>query len=150
MCRVDVTQQQGSWNDNASVSSKLQLYALSLAVRISLLKYYAVKQNSLTVALSLLRVDIECFLLVVASPCDWWRSHMEKFSVQKVIGEGSFGRALLVRCKDSQETLVIKEIQLPKVISHSECDALPVSWWCNHNATNNKFWMVIIKKHSLT
>lgn len=53
---------------------------------------------------------------------------MEKYSVQKVIGEGSFGRALLVRCKESQETLVIKEIQLPKVISHSECDALPVSW----------------------
>lgn len=42
---------------------------------------------------------------------------MEKYSVQKVIGEGSFGRALLVRRKDSQETLVVKEIQLPKVFT---------------------------------
>ncbi|XP_075892877.1 serine/threonine-protein kinase Nek3 isoform X2 [Nelusetta ayraudi] len=45
---------------------------------------------------------------------------MEKYSVQKVIGEGSFGRALLVRCKESQETLVIKEIQLPKNRSRHE------------------------------
>lgn len=39
---------------------------------------------------------------------------MEKYSVQRVIGEGSFGRALLVRCKNSQEAYVLKEIQLPK------------------------------------
>lgn len=52
---------------------------------------------------------------------------MEKYSVQKVIGEGSFGRALLVRCKDRHETLVIKEIQLPKVTASSECDVFPVS-----------------------
>lgn len=47
---------------------------------------------------------------------------MEKYSVQKVIGEGSFGRALLVRCKDSQETFVVKEIQLPKVFTNSDGD----------------------------
>lgn len=40
---------------------------------------------------------------------------MERYSLQKVIGEGSFGRALLVRCKSSQEKYVVKEIQLPKV-----------------------------------
>lgn len=45
---------------------------------------------------------------------------MEKYSVQKVIGEGSFGRALLVRCKDSQETFVVKEIQLQKVFSNGD------------------------------
>ncbi|XP_047451164.1 serine/threonine-protein kinase Nek3 [Mugil cephalus] len=39
---------------------------------------------------------------------------MEKYSLLKVIGEGSFGRAVLVRCKDSQEQYVVKEIQLPK------------------------------------
>ncbi|KAM9358626.1 serine/threonine-protein kinase Nek3 [Symphorus nematophorus] len=39
---------------------------------------------------------------------------MEKYSLQKVIGEGSFGRALLVRCKSTQEEYVLKEIQLPK------------------------------------
>ncbi|KAF3847451.1 hypothetical protein F7725_020479, partial [Dissostichus mawsoni] len=39
---------------------------------------------------------------------------MERYSLQKVIGEGSFGRALLVRCKSSQEKYVVKEIQLPK------------------------------------
>nr|XP_046245646.1 serine/threonine-protein kinase Nek3 isoform X2 [Scatophagus argus] len=39
---------------------------------------------------------------------------MDKYSLQKVIGEGSFGRALLVRCKSSQEKYVVKEIQLPK------------------------------------
>ncbi|XP_049432113.1 serine/threonine-protein kinase Nek3 [Epinephelus fuscoguttatus] len=39
---------------------------------------------------------------------------MERYSLQKVIGEGSFGRALLVQCKSSQEEYVVKEIQLPK------------------------------------
>lgn len=39
---------------------------------------------------------------------------MEKYSLVKVIGEGSFGRAVLVRCKSSQEKYVLKEIQLPK------------------------------------
>lgn len=40
---------------------------------------------------------------------------MERYSVQKVVGEGSFGRALLVQCKSTQEKYVVKEIQLPKV-----------------------------------
>lgn len=40
---------------------------------------------------------------------------METYSVLKVIGEGSFGRALLVLCKNSQEKYVMKEIHLPKV-----------------------------------
>uniref|UniRef100_H3DNX7 Protein kinase domain-containing protein n=1 Tax=Tetraodon nigroviridis TaxID=99883 RepID=H3DNX7_TETNG len=39
---------------------------------------------------------------------------MEKYSLDKVIGEGSFGRALLVRCKNTQDEYVLKEIQLPK------------------------------------
>ncbi|XP_078140400.1 serine/threonine-protein kinase Nek3 [Centroberyx gerrardi] len=39
---------------------------------------------------------------------------MERYSLQKVIGEGSFGRALLVQCKNSQEKYVLKEILLPK------------------------------------
>ncbi|XP_042343093.1 serine/threonine-protein kinase Nek3 [Plectropomus leopardus] len=41
-------------------------------------------------------------------------SSMERYLLQKVIGEGSFGRALLVRCTNSLEKYVIKEIQLPK------------------------------------
>ncbi|XP_059187514.1 serine/threonine-protein kinase Nek3 [Centropristis striata] len=45
---------------------------------------------------------------------------MERYSLQKVIGEGSFGRALLVRCKSSQEKYVVKEIQLPK--NHSKLE----------------------------
>lgn len=40
---------------------------------------------------------------------------MEKYALDKVIGEGSFGRALLVRCKNTQDEYVLKEIQLPKV-----------------------------------
>ncbi|XP_034557810.1 serine/threonine-protein kinase Nek3 isoform X2 [Notolabrus celidotus] len=39
---------------------------------------------------------------------------MDGYLVQKVIGEGSFGRALLVLCESSQEKYVVKEIQLPK------------------------------------
>uniref|UniRef100_A0A672IDJ8 NIMA related kinase 3 n=1 Tax=Salarias fasciatus TaxID=181472 RepID=A0A672IDJ8_SALFA len=39
---------------------------------------------------------------------------MENYSLLKVIGEGSFGRAVLVRCKSSQEHYVMKEVQLPK------------------------------------
>nr|XP_057935086.1 serine/threonine-protein kinase Nek3 [Doryrhamphus excisus] len=39
---------------------------------------------------------------------------MEGYSVCSVIGEGSFGRAVLVQCKNTQEKYVVKEIQLPK------------------------------------
>ncbi|MED6276814.1 hypothetical protein CHARACLAT_006780 [Characodon lateralis] len=39
---------------------------------------------------------------------------MEKYSHLRVIGEGSFGRAVLVQCKSTQEKYVLKEIQLPK------------------------------------
>lgn len=49
---------------------------------------------------------------------------MERYSLQKVIGEGSFGRALLVRCKSSQENYVVKEIQLPKVCANKDNDVL--------------------------
>ncbi|XP_068441563.1 serine/threonine-protein kinase Nek3 [Clinocottus analis] len=45
---------------------------------------------------------------------------MERYSLQKIIGEGSFGRALLVRCKSSQDKYVIKEVQLPK--NHSKLE----------------------------
>lgn len=40
---------------------------------------------------------------------------MERYSILRVIGEGSFGRALLVRTRSSQEEHVLKEIRLPKV-----------------------------------
>ncbi|XP_077421866.1 serine/threonine-protein kinase Nek3 isoform X2 [Vanacampus margaritifer] len=45
---------------------------------------------------------------------------MERYSVHKIIGEGSFGRALLVQCKNTQEKYVLKEIQLPKSASRQE------------------------------
>lgn len=40
---------------------------------------------------------------------------MEKYSHVRVIGEGSFGRAVLVLCRNTQDKYVLKEIQLPKV-----------------------------------
>lgn len=55
---------------------------------------------------------------------------METYSVLKVIGEGSFGRALLVRCKNSQEKYVVKEIQLPKVCANKDSDVLYVLFLC--------------------
>ncbi|KAM4742599.1 serine/threonine-protein kinase Nek3 [Anableps anableps] len=39
---------------------------------------------------------------------------MEKYSHLRVIGEGSFGRAVLVQCRNTQDKYVLKEIQLPK------------------------------------
>ncbi|XP_017552204.1 serine/threonine-protein kinase Nek3 isoform X1 [Pygocentrus nattereri] len=42
---------------------------------------------------------------------------MDLYSVVKVIGTGSFGRALLVQSKDSKEKWVMKEIRLPKAES---------------------------------
>lgn len=68
---------------------------------------------------------------------------MEKYSLVKVIGEGSFGRAVLVRCKSSQEKYVVKEIQLPKVCARkggnvltcleqtdqSDSNLPPKLWW---------------------
>lgn len=45
---------------------------------------------------------------------------METYSVLRVIGEGSFGRALLVQCKSTREKYVVKEIQLPKVCANAD------------------------------
>ncbi|XP_064841482.1 serine/threonine-protein kinase Nek3 isoform X2 [Oncorhynchus masou masou] len=42
---------------------------------------------------------------------------MDGYSVQKVIGEGSFGRALLVQSRINHENYVMKEILLPKTQS---------------------------------
>ncbi|XP_034024337.1 serine/threonine-protein kinase Nek3 isoform X2 [Thalassophryne amazonica] len=39
---------------------------------------------------------------------------MDKYSFLSVLGVGSFGRAVLVRCETSQQNFVLKEIQLPK------------------------------------
>ncbi|KAK7882933.1 hypothetical protein WMY93_029107 [Mugilogobius chulae] len=47
------------------------------------------------------------------------RCSMEKYSIVKIIGEGSFGRALLVHCKNSEQKYVLKEIQLPQ---NSKCE----------------------------
>lgn len=44
---------------------------------------------------------------------------MERYLPEKVLGEGSFGRALLVLCKNTKEKYVVKEIQLPKVSESS-------------------------------
>ncbi|KAJ7990167.1 hypothetical protein DPEC_G00297510 [Dallia pectoralis] len=45
---------------------------------------------------------------------------MDGYSVHNVIGEGSFGRALLVQSRTNQETYVLKEIRLPKTQSKTE------------------------------
>ncbi|XP_043927601.1 serine/threonine-protein kinase Nek3 [Protopterus annectens] len=39
---------------------------------------------------------------------------MDRYTVLRIIGEGSFGRALLVQPKNRSDQLVMKEIQLPK------------------------------------
>lgn len=63
---------------------------------------------------------------------------MERYSLQKVIGEGSFGRALLVRCTISQQKYVVKEIQLPKVFANKECDAPVMCWTAAKAITSGK------------
>lgn len=40
---------------------------------------------------------------------------MDRFERVKKIGEGSFGKALLVKQKDSGKLLVVKEISISKV-----------------------------------
>lgn len=40
---------------------------------------------------------------------------MDQYTVLKVIGEGSFGRALLVQPNSDKVKWVMKEIRLPKV-----------------------------------
>ena len=47
---------------------------------------------------------------------------MERYSHLRVIGEGSFGRAVLVQHRGSQEKCVVKEIQLPKVGANKDND----------------------------
>ena len=42
---------------------------------------------------------------------------MDKYVKIKKIGEGSFGTALLVRSKESGKQMVVKEINMSKVIS---------------------------------
>ncbi|XP_072316687.1 serine/threonine-protein kinase Nek3 [Eucyclogobius newberryi] len=39
---------------------------------------------------------------------------MEKYTPVKTIGQGSFGRALLVQCKNTEHKYVLKEIQFPQ------------------------------------
>ena len=46
---------------------------------------------------------------------DWTK--MEKYSKIKKIGEGSFGKALLVRHKESGKQMVVKEINMSRVSS---------------------------------
>uniref|UniRef100_A0A287D4T1 Serine/threonine-protein kinase Nek3 n=1 Tax=Ictidomys tridecemlineatus TaxID=43179 RepID=A0A287D4T1_ICTTR len=45
---------------------------------------------------------------------------MDDYTVLKVIGEGSFGRALLVQQKSSNQLFAIKEIRLPKSLSDTQ------------------------------
>ncbi|XP_012991241.2 serine/threonine-protein kinase Nek3 isoform X2 [Esox lucius] len=45
---------------------------------------------------------------------------MDGYTVHNVVGEGSFGRALLVQSRSNQETYVMKEIRLPKTQSKME------------------------------
>lgn len=42
---------------------------------------------------------------------------MDQYSLVKVIGEGSFGRALLVQAINEEQNYVMKEIRLPKVMN---------------------------------
>lgn len=81
------------------------------------------RQPSSTVSARRGYINVSCFY-PVWSLWGLWRSSMERYSVQRVIGEGSFGRALLVRCKSSQEKYVIKEIQLPKVLANEDSNVL--------------------------
>lgn len=41
---------------------------------------------------------------------------MDQYSLVKVIGQGSFGRALLVQPINGEQNYVMKEIRLPKVM----------------------------------
>lgn len=44
---------------------------------------------------------------------------MDKFVRVKTIGEGSYGKALLVRAKSDSKMFVIKEINISKVMAAS-------------------------------
>lgn len=65
---------------------------------------------------------------------------MEKYSHLRVVGEGSFGRAVLVQHKHTQEKCILKEIQLPKVGANRDfifevCRACAVQQeWKKYNA----------------
>ncbi len=41
---------------------------------------------------------------------------MDQYALMKVVGEGSFGRALLVQPINEEQNYVMKEIRLPKVM----------------------------------
>ena len=51
---------------------------------------------------------------------------MDKFERVRKIGEGSFGKALLVKQKDSGKLLVVKEIGISKVNVTSCLQCVPV------------------------
>ena len=48
---------------------------------------------------------------------------MERYSLQRQIGEGSFGKALLVRSRGSGRQYVIKQIVLGQMSSRERADA---------------------------
>ena len=71
------------------------------------------------------------------------RRSMETYSLLRVIGEGSFGRAVLVCCKNTQQKYVLKEIQLSKVCGITGNDVLLVLLlW---NTLWLLFWKVLYK-----
>ncbi|MBZ3890625.1 Serine/threonine-protein kinase Nek3, partial [Sciurus carolinensis] len=46
-----------------------------------------------------------------------WLPSMDDYAVLRVIGEGSFGRALLVQQESSNQMFAMKEIRLPKILN---------------------------------
>lgn len=52
---------------------------------------------------------------------------MDDYRILRVIGQGSFGRALLVQHKDCESKWVLKEIQIPKV-GYSRSHAIALKW----------------------
>jgi serine/threonine protein kinase len=82
---------------------------------------------------------------------------MDKFEKIRKIGEGSFGKALLVKKKDSGEMMVVKEINISKVgllicrlfhlqlsIPHASI-ALPIRWPRKKETNRAKKWLFSLK-----
>ncbi len=69
---------------------------------------------------------------------------MDQYSLVKVIGEGSFGRALLVQPINEEQKYVMKEIRLPKVMKAQNLKEITV--YIDHTCKMHEIIPVLIHR----
>lgn len=148
------------WNsifwENVSISWRILVFSSSSSASKWFVNRY-VKGILLCGIWDLPHIEIHRWNVIVNvnNPRDhfFWNCHftefkMDKYSRIKKIGEGSFGKALLVRCKDSGKQMVVKEINMCRVRSLHSFFRLRIKFDWSSGASLDS-WL-FIHHHSIT